>query len=85
MLTSAVLAVALGLAPVQDDGSVDMARVSSAQIGNYIQTTDTRGTTHVHGRDAYGRSYELIMDRRGHVEASIGPDQVVTFDISGPA
>jgi hypothetical protein len=84
MLTTAVLAVALGLAPVNQDGSVDMARVNSAQVGHYTQTIDARGSTRVSGRDARGRCYDLVMDRHGHVEARVG-DHVVWFDVSEPA
>lgn len=84
MLTSAIVAVALGLAPVNHDGSVDIARVNSAAIGQYTQSTDARGTTRINGRDARGHDYELIVDRRGHVEARVG-DHVVWFDISDRA
>jgi hypothetical protein len=85
MLTSAVLAVALGLAPVNDDGSVDASHLNSpevaSKIGKYTESTNGRGTTHIKGHDARGRCYELVMDRHGHVEAEID-EQIVSFDIS---
>lgn len=88
MLMNAVLAVALGLAPVNSHGLVNLARASSAEVasrlGHYKQSTDRRGTTRIEGRDVRGRSYELIMDKHGHVEASVG-DSMILFDVAETA
>jgi hypothetical protein len=73
MLMSTVVAVALGIAPVNHDGSVAVASKDySGEVGHYTQVVDRRGTTHVRGRDGRGRPYELIVSKSGYVEASVG-------------
>jgi hypothetical protein len=83
MLISTVVAVALGVAPVNPDNQV-IAGDYSSQIGRYSQFVDRRGTTHLRGRDARGVSYDLVMDRNGFVEASVG-DRVVSFRVKQQA
>jgi hypothetical protein len=63
------------------DGSVPASTSDfSAKVGHYTQTVDSRGTTHIKGRDARGRPYDLVVDKNGYVEASVG-GQVVNFRI----
>ena len=79
MLISTVVAVALGVAPIdQANPAGVVAGDFSSQIGRFSQTVDRRGTTHVRGTDRHGASYEIVVDRHGYVEANIG-DRVVTF------
>ena len=85
MLMSTVVAVALGLVPVGSDPAIVTADTDfSSSIGRYTQRVDHRGTTYLRGADANGRSYELVMDRNGNVEASIG-ERIVTFRVSQTA
>lgn len=85
MLMSTVVAVALGLVPIHQDPTVlDSAADYSAAIGHYSQTVDRRGTTYLRGEDANGRSYELVMDKNGNVEASFG-ERVITFRVTQAA
>ncbi|MGE5563176.1 MAG: hypothetical protein ACM3ZV_07680 [Bacillota bacterium] len=76
MIISAVLAVALGIAPVKDSRSpqlvqVDEAKVA-AQIGRYEQFVGKDGKTHIRGFDRAGRSYDLTIDRNNHVQGQVG-------------
>lgn len=78
-MLSTVVAVALGIVPIDRDSAQVSGKADySAQIGRYSQTVDRRGTTHLRGVDARGRTYELVMDRNGYVEANIG-DRVISF------
>jgi hypothetical protein len=79
MLLSTVVAVALGVAPVNQDPQ-PVTGDFSARVGRFSQTIDRRGTTHVHGRDSSGRSYDLVLDKNGYVEATVG-DHVVSFRV----
>ena len=82
MLMSTVVAVALGVVPVSSDPAIVTADTDfSSRIGRYTQRIDRRGTTHLRGADSNGRSYELVMDRNGNVEASVG-EQVVSFRVT---
>jgi hypothetical protein len=77
MIMSTVVAVALGLTPVQNEGSVELVRGDySASVGRYTQFTDRRGTTYVKGNDRLGVAYELVMDKNGYVEGEVGDHQV---------
>lgn len=81
MIMSAIVAVALGLTPVQYDGSaVLISRDYSAQVGRYSQFTDRRGTTYVKGRDRQGIAYELVMDKHGYVEGQVR-ERLVSFRV----
>jgi hypothetical protein len=79
MLISTVIAVALGVAPVSSDSQIVSGDYSS-QIGRYSQSVDRSGTTRLRGYDRNGASYELMIDRRGFVEATVG-DRIVTFRV----
>ena len=80
MMMTTVVAVALGLTPVN---ATEPQRLSSnypASVGRFSQSVDKRGTTHVRGYAPTGTPYELTMDRNGYVEASVA-DRVVTFRV----
>jgi hypothetical protein len=79
MLMSTVVAVALGLAPVSQDGSVNGDY--SAAVGRYSQTIDAQGKTHARGFSRQtGAPYDVAMDKDGNVEAQVG-DWIVTFRV----
>ena len=77
MVISTIVAVALGLTPLQNDGSAALIRGDySAKVGQYSQFTDRRGTTYVKGNDRRGVAYTLVMDKHGYVEGQVGESQV---------
>lgn len=86
MLMTTVVAVALGFAPVQEDGSVQQASDNySNMVGRYSQTIERDGKTHLRGFNRLaGTPYELIVDRNGHVEGTVG-DWYVTFQLKDAA
>lgn len=87
MMMSTILAVALGLTPVKEDGRPQVVQVgadATQQIGRYTQTVDRRGLTHVRGFDRLGREYELTLDGKGKVEGTVGPWSV-RFQVSQPS
>ena len=88
MLMSTIVAVAVGITPVKELGSpqqiqVDEARIGE-QVGRFTQRVGKDGKTHVRGFDRLGRSYELAIDSKGHVEGRVG-DWNVTFDVKDAA
>lgn len=88
MLISTIVAVALGVAPVKESNEtqrveIDESRIA-AQVGRYTQSLGKDGKTHVRGFDRLGRSYDLAIDSRGHVEGRVG-DFNVTFDVKDAA
>lgn len=77
MIMSTVVAVALGLTPVQNDGPAELITGDySAKVGHYSQFTDRRGTTYLNGYDRRGVAYKLVMDKHGYVEGQVGYRQV---------
>jgi hypothetical protein len=88
MMISAIVAVALGVVPVNESKApqlvnVDEAKIAS-QIGRYRQYQGRDGKTHVRGFDRLGRSYDLSIDSKGHVTGEAG-NLYVTFDVADPA
>lgn len=88
MVISAIVAVALGVAPVKESNSpqlvqVDEARIA-AQIGRYKESRGKDGKTHVRGFDRLGRAYDLAIDANGHVQGQVG-NWDVTFDVQDAA
>lgn len=81
MLMSTIVAVALGLTPVQANAGPQLIAADfSANVGVYSHYLDRRGTVHLQGRDAHGIRYELVMDKNGRVEANVG-EKVITFHV----
>lgn len=77
-----IVAVALGLVPIQSDGSVrPLDNIDLRQIGRYVESVDDTGTTHIQGRDRRnGYYYHLTVNPFGRVEGTIG-DKVITFNV----
>jgi hypothetical protein len=81
MMITTVVAVALGLAPVNESNAPQTVSGDySAAVGRYSQTVDRRGTSRVRGVDSRGVSYELVLDKRGYVEATVG-ERSVSFRV----
>ena len=74
MFMTTVVAVALGFAPVKEDGSVTPSRDNYSNIvGRYSQTVDRDGTTHLRGFNRItGAPYDLKVKTDGNVEGEVG-------------
>jgi hypothetical protein len=74
MFMTTVVAVALGFAPVKQDGSVAPSRDNySSIVGRYSQTVDRDGTTHLRGFNRItGAPYDLKVKTNGNVEGDVG-------------
>jgi hypothetical protein len=86
MIMNAVLAVALGLAPVKSGQEVQVIQYNPSAyvglIGRYNQSTDRGGTTHLNGFDRLtGRPFDITVARNGRVEGTVG-EMYVTFNVS---
>ena len=86
MIMNAVLAVALGLAPMKSGQEVQVIQYNpsdySGLIGRYNQSTDRGGTTHLSGFDRLtGRSFDIAVAKDGRVEGTVG-ETYVTFNVS---
>ena len=81
MMTT-IVGVALGLTPVQADGTAQPISDSDAQmIGRYDETVDDTGTTHLEGVNRQtGEFFHLTVNPYGRVEGSVG-DWVVEFQV----
>ena len=89
MIMNAVLAVALGLAPVKSGQEVQVIQYNPSDyaglIGRYYQSTDRRGTTHLSGFDRLtGRPFDIAVAKNGRVEGTVG-EIYVTFTVSEEA
>jgi hypothetical protein len=89
MIMNAILAVALGLAPVKTAQEVQAIRINPADyaglIGRYNQSTDRNGTTHLTGFDRVsGRPFDIAVAKDGRVEGTVG-NILVTFSVSDRA
>ena len=89
MIMNAVLAVALGLAPVKSGQEVQVIQYNpsdySGLISRYNQSTDRGGTTHLSGFDRLtGRPFDIAVAKDGRVEGTVG-DTYVTFRVSEAA
>lgn len=79
MIMATIVAVALGLVPVDQSRAAQIVTGDySTQIGHFSRSVDSRGTIYLKGRDRHGLPYEIVMDRRGFVEAIVG-EHVVHF------
>ena len=85
MMTT-VVAVALGVAPVQADGTVQPISASDARrIGRYHESVDDTGTTHLKGFDRRSNApYHITVNPFGRVEGAVG-DMVVSFNVQPKA
>jgi hypothetical protein len=86
MLMNAVLAVALGLAPMKAGQNVQVIHYNPSDytglIGRYSQSTDRRGVTHLSGFDRLsGKPFDIAVAQDGQVEGTVG-DMYVTFHVS---
>jgi len=86
MIMNAVLAVALGLAPVKTGQEVQVIQVNPSDyaglIGHYNRTTDRSGNTHLTGFDRVtGRPFDIAVAKDGRVEGTVG-NTYVTFTVS---
>lgn len=81
VLASTIIAVALGLTPVNDGQLVKADSAALArQIGRYAEQTDRLGVRHLRGFDQHGRAYTASVSRDGRVECLVG-GQVIEFTI----
>ena len=86
MIMNAVLAVALGLAPVKPGLETQVIQFNptdySGLIGRYRQSTDRRGTTHLVGYDRLtGHPFDIAVAKNGRVEGTVG-ETYITFTVS---
>ena len=89
MIMNAVLAVALGLAPVKSGQEVQVIHYNPSDyaglIGRYYQSTDRRGNTRLSGFDRLtGRPFDIAVAKNGRVEGTVG-ETYVTFNVSQAA
>ena len=89
MIMNAVLAVALGLAPLHANGGVQTFNYKpndyAGLIGRYQQSVDAKGYTHLRGFDRVsGRPFELTVARDGRVEGTVG-EMYMTFTVQEAA
>jgi hypothetical protein len=82
MLMTTVVAVALGFAPVKQDGTVQAAPDNYASIvGRISENKDRDGKRHLRGFNRLdGDSYDLAIDGVGRVEGRVG-NSYVAFQI----
>ena len=82
-IMTTIVGVALGLSPVQSDGTVEPISKSDARlIGRYSETVDDTGTTHLRGVNRRtGQPFHITVNPFGRVEGSVGTT-VVTFQVS---
>lgn len=86
MFMNAVLAVALGLAPIKPGQEIQVIQYQPSDyaglIGRYSQSTDSRGVTHLTGFDRLtGKPFDLTIAQNGRVEGTVG-EMYVTFTVS---
>jgi hypothetical protein len=81
MMTT-VIAVALGLAPIPANGTVQLVGADTEKmIGQYSETVDDTGTTHLRGVNRKnGQIYHITVNPYGRVEGSVG-DWTVSFNV----
>jgi hypothetical protein len=78
IVPTTIVAIALGFAPVNNDGTVQPSRDNYAGIvGRYSQTIDAQGRTHLSGFNRLtGAPYDVVVDKDGNVSADIGAWQI---------
>lgn len=82
-MMSTIVAVALGLTPVNADGTVQpISEREAHMIGRYSEFIDDTGTTHLRGMNRMtGELFDLTVNPQGRVEGSVG-GWVVTFQVA---
>jgi hypothetical protein len=82
MMTT-IIGVALGLAPVQGDGTVQpISKQDQNLIGRFKESVDDTGTTHLRGVNRRtGEIFHITVNPYGRVEGSVGT-KVVTFQVA---
>lgn len=82
MMTT-IVAVALGITPVNHDGTVEpVGEAEARMVGRYSETVDDTGTTHLIGMDRNtGQGFHLTVNPYGRVEGTVG-NWVVSFQIA---
>lgn len=82
VLSSTILAIALGLVAVPEGQVVEIdGRAFAKDLGRYTETIDRRGVRHLRGIDRRGRAYEATIDTKGRVDALVG-DHVIEFTVA---
>jgi hypothetical protein len=88
MIISAIVAVAVGVTPVEYSNAPQTVKFDekkiAAQVGPYAQSVRKDGSTQVHGFDRLGRAYNLNITANGHVTGQVGSWDV-TFDVTDAA
>lgn len=88
MIISAIVAVAVGVAPVEFSTAPQTVKFDerkiAGQVGPYAQSVRKDGSTEVRGFDRLGRPYDLTITANGHVTGRVGSWDV-TFDVSDAA
>jgi hypothetical protein len=81
MMTT-IIAVALGLTPVERGGTVQPISSQDAyMIGNFSETVDDTGTTHLRGVNRLtGEIFHITVNPQGRVAGSVG-SSIVTFNV----
>jgi len=85
-MMSTIVAVALGMVPVQADGTVQLiSQTDQRRVGRYDESVDDTGTTHLKGFDrSSGQPYHITVNPFGRVEGAVG-DTIVTFTVQTKA
>ena len=79
MMMDAVLAVALGLVPVESPSPVTVHVSPGQRVGAYTQKVDRSGKTHLGGIDPRsGQRFYVTISKSGDVKGWIG-QRYVTF------
>ena len=89
MIMNAVLAVALGLAPVNPRLETQVIQFNPTDyaglLGRYQQSVDRHGNTRLTGYDRLtGRPFDIAVGKNGQVEGTVG-ETYITFTVSEAA
>ena len=81
-----IVAVALGIVPVNGDGPVNIAgQREASKIGRLSQSVDRKGNTHLTGFSALtGERFHILVEPDGDVTGEVG-ERTVTFHVDRPA
>ena len=81
-IMTTIVAVALGLASIGQNGRVELVGEQDIKsIGRYSETIDDTGTTHLRGVNRRtGESFHITVNAFGRVEGAVG-EKVVSFQV----